>query len=212
MQDPIQQPAPPPPPQVPNPQNPAPNPPPIPPAQPTPALPPQIPIPPPPAVHPTTQPQPTHPSAASTLDPVTVMFLNQILIAQQHNNTLQAQARDDDRRARIEMAPTKFPRLTCLSQETVASWHTRVLAMIQQPKYSLFFDPISLDIVPNGNFNPRLNTLLFNELLTSFPPSIQDYIYSRIEIQNDGVALIRELSSIFQTSWTQLEKDIHTHD
>ena len=120
--------------------------------------------------------------APQTIDPTTAALFHLLIQAQHQNNALQAQARDEERRSRIELAPTKFPRLNCLSQETIASWYPRVVVIIQQAKYSQFFDPISADILPNGSFDPQLNTLLFSELLSSFSQAIQDYVYRHTEI------------------------------
>ena len=154
-------------------------------------------------------PLPPVPPTRPTSDPTTTLLLTQLIQAQNQNNLLQAQAREDERRSRIELVPTKFPRLNCLSQETISSWYQRVLGVIQQPKYSIFYDPISHDLVPDGTINTTLNTILYSELLSSFSAPIQEFIYSRAELQNDGIALIRDLYTTYQQSWTQVQKDNH---
>ena len=186
---------------------------------------PDPPIPPPPALpQPHVQPLPVQPQPnpvpqvyqppnliqqPQALDPATALILTQLIQAQQQSNTIQAQARADEHRARIESTPAKFPKLNCLSDETITSWYPKVLGIIKQPKYSVFYDPISSDLVPDGNINPHLNTILYAELLPSLSTSIQDYIYNKHSLQNDGVAIIHDINTSFQQSWNQVQKDNH---
>ena len=149
------------------------------------------------------QPQPAaNPNAANDL-------LLRLITAQETSNRLQQEAREADRRARVEEAPVKFPKLQCLSAESVDSWYTRLMPMLSREKYRAFYDDRSDDILPDGRFNPGLNAILFSEVMSSLSNSLQDYIYSQPHLYNDGVAVIRDIKSTYDTPWTQAERDSH---
>ena len=143
------------------------------------------------------------------IDPNTTVILHQLIQAQQQSNIIQTQARTDDLRARIQMTPIKFPRLNCLSDETITVWYPRVIGLLMQPKYSSFYDPISSDLVPDGTFDPQLNTLLYSELITPFSHSIQEYIFAKHDLQNDDIGAVHDINTSFIQSWNQMQKDDH---
>lgn len=105
-------------------------------------------------------------------------LIQRLISAQEESNRLQVEARTADRRARIKDAPVKFPRLQCLSSKSVDTWYTRLMPVLIREKYNCFYDALADDLVPNGAFNPGLNSILFSEIITSLSNSIQDYIYS----------------------------------
>ena len=76
-------------------------------------------------------------------------------------------------------------------------------------KYNSFHDNISSSIVGDGTFNPSLNSKLFAEIINCLSNPLQDYIYSKPNLTNDGVAVIHDITQNYQLPWTQVEKDEH---
>ena len=138
-------------------------------------------------------------------------LLERLIAAQEESNRLNEVARIASHRARIEAMSVNIPTLRCISSDTIEDWYTRLLPTLSREKYISFYDHRAADIVPNGAFNPSLNAILFSELMPSLSPSIQDYIYAQPHLFNDGVAVIRDLKSSFDSNWTQLERDSHQH-
>lgn len=153
-------------------------------------------------------PQPVqHPNPMA--QPNNQALLSQLIAVHQQANMLQAQARLDEQQARIKLTRAKFPTLHCLIQDTIESWYSQVINIIKQPKYNNFYDPISHDLVLDGSFNNHLNTILFNELMLSLSKNIQDYIHSKLEIANDGVAVLQDITTSFQQTWGQIKRNNH---
>ena len=140
--------------------------------------------------------------------PAPLRNLLQFFAAQEQANQLAQQAREDDRRVRIEASSAKFPYLKSLTQDSVDDWYQNVLLKIKGPKYNTFYDPLSNDLVPNGVVvDVTLNTTLYNELLTTMTAPIQRYVQNRQNLHNDGVLLLQDLQSTFNQLWSTVERD-----
>ena len=66
-----------------------------------------------------------NPNAANDL-------LLRLINANETSNRLQQEAREADRRARIEDTHVKFPKLHCMSAESVDTWYTRLMPMLSR--------------------------------------------------------------------------------
>ena len=136
-------------------------------------------------------------------------LLERLIAAQESSNQINEEARTAERRTWIKAVPTKFPSLRCINSETIEEWYTRLIPITSREKCRFFYNHRASDVVPNGDFNPSLNALLFSELMFSLSPAIQDYIYSQPHLYNNRIAVIRDPKSSYETAWTQLEKDAH---
>lgn len=45
--------------------------------------------------------------------------------------------------------------------------------------------------------------------MLSFSQPIQDYIHSKMDIANDGIAVLRDVTTSFQQTWGQIKRDNH---
>lgn len=129
-------------------------------------------------------------------------LIQHLITAQEEANRLHVEARTTDRRVRKEEATTKFPRLQCLSSESVDTWYTRLMPVLSREKYNCFYDALVDDLVPYGAFNPGLNPIVLSEVMASLSNSIQDYIYSQPHLYNNGVTAISGTIATYETSWT----------
>ena len=59
---------------------------------------------------------------------------------------------------------------------------------------------------------PPLNTILFNEILNCLSKPIQDYVHAKMDILNDGIAVIRDITTSFQQQWGHIRRDKHIAD
>ena len=85
-------------------------------------------------------------------------LLERLVVAQEEFNRLNAAARAEDRRSRIESTSAKFPQLKSLTQDAINDWHQRVLINIKGPKYYVLYDNLTGNIV----YNNRLSITVIN--------------------------------------------------
>lgn len=149
------------------------------------------------------------PPVPPIINPDTNALIQHLVDAQRQSNLLQEQGRQEELRARLRSVPVKFPSLKTLEQHAISTWYDSILPHLKKPKYSSFYDQTIGNVVPNGNFDPELNSILYDELMSPLAAPVKEYINSKPNLHGNGIVLLQDLLTTFNRPWTTLEKERH---
>lgn len=89
--------------------------------------------------------------------------------------------------------------------QDVATWYQKLVTLISQQKYRDLYDPLTEDVITNGVAFPTLNSALYSEILNNCGKEIETYILAKTHLRNDGVALMLQIHSLYNRTWSTLK-------